>query len=378
MTDHDHFDVAIIGGGLAGLTLSIQLCNAGYSVILFEKEKYPFHKVCGEYISNESRKFLTRLGVDSIEDLPQITKLIVSSPSGAILKSDLDSGGFGISRYKLDNKLADIARSAGVKVCEQTKVTNVTFKKDLLTVSAGTKNINCKVVAGTFGKRSNLDVKWNRSFIKEKNNKLNNYVGIKYHIITNHAADTIALHNFNNGYCGISQIEDKKYCLCYLTKAQNLKDNNNSIPELEKNVLYKNPHLKEIFTTSKFLFESPVTISQISFQNKKLIEDHILMIGDAAGMITPLCGNGMSMAMHGSKIAFECINDFLQNKISRTQMEATYQTRWSKQFSGRLRFGRILQSIFGKDRMTNIFIGLIKKIPFLKKKLIRATHGQPF
>jgi flavin-dependent dehydrogenase len=48
------------------------------------------------------------------------------------------------------------------------------------------------------------------------------------------------------------------------------------------------------------------------------------LIGDAAGMIAPLCGNGMSMALHGSKIAFEQVRLFLQNKISRSQMEQNY------------------------------------------------------
>ena len=47
-------DCGIVGGGLAGLTLAIQLADAGYAVVLFEKEKYPFHKVFGEYISMES------------------------------------------------------------------------------------------------------------------------------------------------------------------------------------------------------------------------------------------------------------------------------------------------------------------------------------
>ncbi len=45
MINNELYDVAIIGGGLAGLSLSIQLANAGYSIVLFEKEKYPFHKL---------------------------------------------------------------------------------------------------------------------------------------------------------------------------------------------------------------------------------------------------------------------------------------------------------------------------------------------
>ena len=39
------YDVAIVGGGLAGLSLSIQLAGKGYHVIVLEKEQYPFHKV---------------------------------------------------------------------------------------------------------------------------------------------------------------------------------------------------------------------------------------------------------------------------------------------------------------------------------------------
>src|SRR5687768_2854247 len=54
------FDTAIIGGGLAGLALSIQLARLGHAVVLLEKEAYPYHKVCGEYISNESWPFLLR------------------------------------------------------------------------------------------------------------------------------------------------------------------------------------------------------------------------------------------------------------------------------------------------------------------------------
>jgi flavin-dependent dehydrogenase len=57
------YDVAIIGGGLGGLSLAIQLARKNFSVILFEKEKYPFHKVCGEYISMESWGFLEDLGL---------------------------------------------------------------------------------------------------------------------------------------------------------------------------------------------------------------------------------------------------------------------------------------------------------------------------
>ena len=58
MQDDITYDLAIVGGGLAGLALSIQIAREGYRVILFEKEQYPLHRVCGEYISLESWDFL--------------------------------------------------------------------------------------------------------------------------------------------------------------------------------------------------------------------------------------------------------------------------------------------------------------------------------
>lgn len=379
MTSNNIYDAAIVGGGLAGLSLSIQLAKKGYKVVLFEKEKYPYNKVCGEYISMESWDFIQHLGLNlSQMNLPIIKNLTVSSLNGKFFEHTLPLGGFGISRHQLDYQLYLIAKKSGVIVYEETKVNDIFFKEDVFTISASLLNIQAKVVAGTFGKRSNLDVKWSRDFTKKRANKLNNYIGVKYHVHADLPADTIALHNFKDGYCGVSKIEDDKYCICYLTTAENLKANNNSIAEMEKNILYKNPFLKKIFSSATFLAGFPVTISQISFDKKSQVENNVLMIGDAAGMITPLCGNGMSMALHGSKIAFECINNFLQNKISRQQMETQYETNWNRKFANRLRTGRTIQSVFGKKLFTDIFISIIKPFPFIIRRLIKSTHGKSF
>ncbi len=286
---------------------------------------------------------------------------MVSSPNGNRINANLDLGGFGISRFFIDNEFKKIATTIGVIIKEETKVNDVAFNDDLFTIKYNSGEINCSIVAACFGKRSNLDIKWSRDFVKRKQSKLNNYIGVKYHIKTSWPADTIALHNFKNGYCGISKVEDNEYCLCYLTTAQNLKENNNSIKEMEKNVLYKNPFLKKIFSEAEFLFTEPVTISQISFDRKSPVENHILMVGDAAGMITPLCGNGMSMAFHSSKIAFECIDAFLNQNTTRQEMEKQYAKRMEYAFQkAASNPGSIIQKLFGKERGTNVFISVLK------------------
>lgn len=379
MDDEILYDAAIIGGGLAGLALSIQLAKKGYKTILFEKEQYPFHRVCGEYISMESWPFLESLGVPLGNfNLPIIKNLVVTSPNGNKLSTELDMGGFGISRYFLDNELKKIAIASNVLVEEKCKVDDVVYKKELFFIYTGKGVFTSKVCCGSFGKRSKLDIKWKRPFISSRNSKLNNYIGVKYHIKANLPADVISLHNFEHGYCGVSKVEGDTYCLCYLTNAYNLSRNNNSIAALEKNILYQNRHLKELFTNSEKLLDAPVTISQISFSAKEQVYNHILLTGDAAGMITPLCGNGMSMALHSSKIAAGFVDDFLQHNISRKEMEDGYTNKWQKVFATRVKEGMRIQSFFGKKWITNFFVSTMKMLPGVTKKIIAHTHGQPF
>lgn len=379
MSDFDLYDTAIIGGGLAGLGLSIQLAQKGYKVILFEKERYPFHKVCGEYISMESWPFLQSLGLP-LQDmqLPIIKKLVVTAPDGTLLQEDLPLGGFGISRFTLDALLKDIAIKNGVTVRDQCKVTDVLFTNEQFAIQTKDGVFKSIACCGSYGKKSNLDVKWKRNFTLHNSRKLNQFTGIKYHITSNFSPDTIALHNFKNGYCGISKIEGDRYCLCYLTHTDNLKESDQSVEKMEAQILSLNPHLKAILDSSTKLYATPVSISQISFLQKTQVENHILLLGDAAGLITPLCGNGMSMALHSSKIAAAHVASFLNKDTNRNEMEEAYKKEWKLHFASRLSYGRIIQFFFGKNWTTNLFIRLMKKTPAFTRWLISQTHGKPF
>lgn len=373
------YDIAIIGGGLAGLALAIQSARAGYETILFEKETYPFHKVCGEYISFESWNFLQELGLPlSDMQLPVFQRLLVSAPNGKTIEERLLPGGFGISRFYLDHQLFRIAKESGVEVKESCKVQDAVYSRDRFRILTGDTEYFSRIVAGAYGKRSNIDIRWKRAFTRQKPAKLNHYIGVKYHVKGNFPKDVISLHNFENGYCGISAIEDGKYCLCYLTTAQNLRKNKNDLQLMEENVLMKNPYLKKIFSEVTHLYDEPLTISQVSFNRKTQVEQHVLMMGDSAGLITPLCGNGMSIALHSSKIAFEEMSSFLQGDISRFEMEQQYTQRWEQQFASRLLTGRVLQQFFGSETGTTILIAVLNMIPGLMRFLIRHTHGKTY
>lgn len=371
--EHKLCDCIIIGGGLAGLCLSIQLVQKGHSVVLIEKNKYPFHKVCGEYISMESYDFVQSLGVDLDKmNLPKINQLNVTAHKGYKISSPLAMGGFGVSRYSLDHELAQIAKKVGVFVIEGCNAINVKLQNGVYTVETIKGSFNSKLVCGTYGKIEPAFIK--RAITKKKGD----YIAVKYHIKIQFPNNLIELHNFKDGYCGISKVDNEAVCLCYLTTTKNLNANNNDIKELEKNILMKNPHLKKYFTEAEFLFEKPLAISQIGFSKKQTYKNDVLLIGDSAGAIAPLCGNGMSIAMRSSKIISVYIDMYLQNKLTKHELIEQYNKEWNGNFSLRIKSGYYLQMLFGKHLTTVLSLKILGAFPFLFRKLIALTHGNKF
>lgn len=367
-------EVLIIGGGLAGLTAAIHLSKIGLNVILIEKNEYPKHKVCGEYISNEVLPYLNYLDLNISNLQPSnITNLEFSTLSGKIIKTALPLGGFGISRYTLDEYLYKKAIANGCKIIQDT-VTSIVFEEEEFTVTTSDKTIfKSKVVIGAFGKRSTIDQKLNRNFIQKKSY----WLAVKSHYSGDFPNDLVGLHNFKGGYCGVSKVENNSINICYLADYKTFKKYRN-IADYQEHVVFQNPHLRTIFSKSKLLFENPLTISQISFDKKQSVENHILMIGDTAGLIHPLCGNGMAMAIHSAKIVSELVAQYYNHEIkSRAELESRYETEWNSNFKDRLRMGRFLSNLLQKQKLSAILLRMLIIFPFLLPIIIKKTHGKP-
>lgn len=366
--------IFIIGGGLGGLITAIQLSRAGIACTVIEKNEYPFHRVCGEFISNEALPFLSANGLLPEISLPQITKFKLSTTIGREAELKLDLGGFGISRYCFDNYLYELAKSDGVEFFLNSQVDEISFQGDGFILKANGKQFEADYIIGAFGKRSKLDAQLNRSFMKKRSP----YLGIKYHIRTDFPDDLIALHNFQGGYCGISRVENSITNLCYLANRDDFRKYGD-ISAYEHELLYKNPLLKYIFLNSDFLFEKPLVINEISFESKKPVEQHILMVGDAAGMIAPLCGNGMAMAIHGGKILSDSIIEFYKNSyLTRKKLETDYRKKWQHQFASRIWRGRQLQKLFGSHALSNLAVNLALHFNPISSVLVKSSHGKPF
>ena len=367
-----NFDVIIIGGGLAGLSSAIHLSKKNLSVLVIEKNGYPKHKVCGEYISNEVLPYLEFLEIDVFKlGAKRINRFELSTPKNKLVKAKLPLGGFGISRFCLDNALAKKVIENKATIIQDT-VEDVDFKVDSFSIQTKSTCYRSKIVIGAYGKRANLDVKLNRSFIKNKSP----FLAVKTHVKGEFPDDLVALHNFEGGYCGVSKVENDSINLCYITNFEAFKKYKD-IDEFQEKVIFKNTALKSIFQNSKPVFQSPLTISQISFEIKNPIENHMLMCGDTAGMIHPLCGNGMSMAIQSAQMASLLIIKFFNGEIKNRQaLEKQYLREWKAAFKSRLTTGHLVANLFSKNKMAEVLIRVVKWVPSILPHIIKRTHGK--
>jgi flavin-dependent dehydrogenase len=360
-------ETGIIGGGLAGLSLAILLARQGRMVTLWEKGSYPAHRVCGEYISRESLPFLMRLLPDfDWHSLPLIDQLLISSPSGKILREKLDMGGIGISRYRLDAALAEEALRSGVNLLENMAVKNFFQRNGSFEVETADQSWNCKTLFLAWGKGRGPG----EAARNPKSGK--HYIGVKYHIRFPHPPEEIQLHNFRNGYCGMSRVEEGISCLCYLADAAELQACGNDLRAMEEKVLMRNPFLKEIFAEAEFLWKAPKVISGIRFGEWGSSMGNALLLGDAAGCIAPLCGNGMSLALH----AASQLGEFLQNSDN---LPEEYREFRNRKFRRRIEAGSLIQHFFGGEFLSNAAIEILNLSPALfRKAIVKKTHGLPF
>jgi len=364
-------DVIIVGGGLAGLTASIHLGRSGVRVMLIEKHRYPRHKVCGEYLSNEVRTYLESLGLQIPSAIP-INTLQLTSRRGGELTVDLPLGGMGISRYTLDNLLFQKALEVGVEILFE-KVEEINRIGEGYEISTSVNRYRGRIAIGAHGKRSSLDKDLGRGFM----GRSSGWLAVKSHYRYDNWPDNlVGLHAFRGGYAGISKIESGHVNFCYLTTYKSFKEFGN-IDSFTTSLVSENSFLEEFLKEAVMVFKEPLSIAQISFHRKEVVIDGMLMCGDSAGMIHPLCGNGMAMAIHSAKLAAECIIKALgKGAVDLETLGNNYRVEWQQTFSSRLAFGSIFQALLLREWFSGRLIDTISQSPWLLKKLIATTHGK--
>ncbi len=370
------YDVAVMGGGLAGCSAAIRLAQQGLQVILCEASDYPRHKVCGEFMSPGCQAQFEALGVaDDVQaqGAASITATLISTPDGTRWQADLPGSATGISRYYLDARLADEARHLGVDVRTDTPVTDIdgSLQNGFTLQTRQRETIQARAVIGAHGKRSTVDRVLDRPFMKSQHP----FVGLKQHMRNLPVENRVELHTFPGGYCGISHIEDGLTNVCLLVRLDTFREHGGGdVAQFIGWMQTQNPLLAERLRDATSVLENWLSIARVPFVSRQVVTNEILMAGDAAGMITPLTGDGMEIALQSGELAATHLTAYLKRHHSADRLFRDYRQSWQATFQTRVRLGRISQFFMLRPGWLRPGLQLFQVLPGVGEYFIRHTR----
>ena len=375
------YQIAIIGGGPAGSTAAIYLSDAGFNTCIIEKKSFPRETLCGEFLSKEVVEILSDLNLKD-EFLSLNPNLINSfrffNQSGENIFSKLDFPAYGLKRSTFDNFLLSAAKRRGVTIFQPADVRNIEFDegKHLLTISNNNNSsfLTASTLIAAYGKQNSLDRTLNRTFAEQKSG-LN---GVKFHIEEKGLRDfddnEIHVYAGNGIYCGVNAVNDNLVTVCFL---EDRKTYRKTVRQHLIDLLEVNRSFKKLFSNG---FEKTIRethlygTGNIYFGFRNLVQDGIYFIGDSAGVIAPLAGDGIGMAMETGKLLSQLFIKQREEKINNTEMEHLYINSWKSAFQKRLKSAKMVQDIVLHNLRRNLGFSFVKLFPPFLPYLINVTR----
>jgi menaquinone-9 beta-reductase len=380
-------DVLVIGGGPAGSSAALTLARAQIPTLICEAGTYPRAKVCGEFYSPECLQLLTQLGLKNLLadcHARRIEAVHLTAANGTEWKTNLPGNAWGLSRNVFDNAMAQQAIQHGVELWQGTTVSEVTgnlkqgFEVEVRTAQGKTDVVHTRAVIAAHGKRSMLDRKWNREFL----NHGQTYLGFKSHFVGPPVPGTVTLHAFNGGYCGLAEIETGLVNVSLLVNEDVFRAvlKQSTLPPLQTFVYWmrsQNAHLDNWFAKAKQAESGWHGIGQVSFEAKQPVVDDVLMAGDAAGLVAPLAGDGIAMALQSGMMAGHACVEYLTSHRSPEHIKEHYAQAWQREFGKRLKLAQVLQKCMLHPRLFALALTLFKVAPVMGQQVIQHTRAMP-
>ena len=373
------YDAVVIGGGLAGCSTALQLARRGHEVLLAEQSTYPRHKLCGEFLSPEAQASFRRLGVlEAVHEAgaAPINQTVLTAPDGTRSDHSLPDTALGLSRYQLDRLLFHRACAAGADGRPGTRVDSVDGTlEDGFTVTAGGDTVEARLVLGAYGRRGRLDRTLDRPFLDQQTP----YVGFKAHFAGPAASplqNTIELHSAPGGYCGLSPVEDGRINVCWIGHTDALTDAGGTPQAMLDERLRQNPVLDDRLQGLTRVSDQFEAVSQVPLMPKSRFAGGVCMIGDSAGMIAPLCGDGMAMALRTADLVTPLAAAYLDDRRSASAFRRAYRREWTDRFGHRMRLGRWIHAAAFRRGAARLVVQSCRLLPPLARWLIRTTRGR--
>lgn len=275
----------VVGAGPAGSAAAIAAGDRGFRVLLLEANRFPRHKVCGEFVSAESvevLRYLLRQGADDLLTAPRITKARLHS-EGHSVEIAVEPAGYSIPRFTLDETLWHAAEERGV-VCRNESVADVMHSRDGFVVRTASAEYSSASVINASGRWSKLSRRVAAGPA---------WVGLKAHF---HAEtdDVVDLYFMSGVYCGVQAVSPGVLNACALVRqgaAKSLDEVFQMDASLAERAKRWSP-ATELFATAPVYLGAGLSVSE-----------GMLQVGDAAGFVDPFVGDGISLALRSGVLA---------------------------------------------------------------------------
>ena len=350
-------DVIVIGAGPAGLSSAQRLAEDGFRVVVFEKEVKPnYEKLCAGYLPLAAFNYFEI--PTSIADYPVKGLKIITKKSEWTVEFE-DIVGYNLDRTRLAEYLAKRVEKGGGEVVTNTAVVGIKKREEVIVArtSESKEVYKAKIIIAADGAYSKIGSMIRGRF---KNNELGLTTQVKAHRSKTLSETSSNLNiiflgsDFSPfGYAWIfpkkNHIDAGLGALASRTKGTDL-----------KNYLARVLKYYDLEKTSEARY-APVPLTG---PVRKVAMNRILLVGDSAGHVSPLTGEGIKFALLAGEMAAETVTTYLRGSIPLRDVGKLYLSKLQKSFYRRFKLEKFILRIFEKGKMTS---GRLLKDPKMRE-----------
>jgi flavin-dependent dehydrogenase len=374
------YDALIIGGGPAGATTALLLAQAGWSVAIVEKKKFPRRKVCGEFISATSLPLLQKIGIADFylsHAGPEVHRVGLFTADAQLFSkmpaTDYSLGKWGraLGREHLDSNLLMRAIGAGAKLWQPYHVEKLQRKSGLFTCqlvsNAMTEEISARLVVMACGS-------WERGLEQTRVNlhTSSDLLAFKAHFRNcNLSSDLMPLLAFPGGYGGMVHTDSERVTLSCCIRRDALQNARRQYEGLQAGEAV----LKYITATCRGAHQMLSSAQRIGEWLaagpirpgiRKRYGDGIFFVGNIAGEAHPIIAEGISMATQSAWLLSQVLIRHQKEIIVEKGIAnagTDYSKCWAEHFSNRIYVAAIFAQFAMRPWAMNIILPLFKLFP---------------
>lgn len=368
------FDAVVIGGGPGGCAAAIALAQRGASVVLLEKDAYPREKVCGDGLTPRAVRMLDRLRVPT-DGWPRTAglKVYASSVDGLQLDwptlRELPNVGMVARREEFDDVLAGVAIADGVRVVTDAAARTLHFDPNHTKVvgveTADGRLVRTNSVVLADGNASRLSRQLPGDFDRNPRRPMGVAVRAYYRTTRppiDHIESWLELWDGKPGESelmpGYGWLFDLGDGTVNIGLGQLNSSRSFGRTDYREQLRRWVATLPPEWGISEETRISPIKGAALPMaHNRALAWSNVLLVGDAAGMVSPFNGEGISYAMEAGEFAAEAIAEARRRGFDTPHGRdalAGYPKAVRKAWGGYFRLGTIFVRLIGNPRVMHL------------------------